>query len=188
MISAFIASELAAGRVLGPVEPFVVLSVQVNRFGLVPKGHQPGKWCLIVDLSFPRRNSVNDGIEPGICSLRYTSVDEACKRVVARGQGTVLAKFDVEGAFHTVPVHPDDKQLLGMSWEGQVYVDKVLPFRLRSASKVYNAVADALLWILGRSDGVDAWVIFYSSEPLTPISVSGHCRQPWLIARHWGCL
>ena len=89
VISAFIASELADGRALGPVEPFMASSVQVNRFGLVPKGHQPGKWRLIVDLSFPRGNSVNDGIEPGICSLRYTSVDEACKRVVARGRGII---------------------------------------------------------------------------------------------------
>ena len=71
VISAFLASELAAGRVLGLVEPSVASSVQVNRFGLVPKGHQHGKWCVIVDLSFPRGNSVNDGIEPGACSLCY---------------------------------------------------------------------------------------------------------------------
>ncbi len=70
---------------------------------------------------------------------------------MARGRGTVLAKFDVEGAFRTVPVHPDDRWLLGMRWEGQVHVDKVL----RSAPKLYNAVADALLWILGNSDGVE---------------------------------
>ena len=155
VISGFLASELAAGRVFGPVGPDVVPLVQVNRFGLVPKGHQPGMWRLIVDLSFPRGYSINDGIEPSVCSLHYTSVDEACKRIVARGQGAILAKFDVEGAFRTVPVDPDDRQLLGMRWEGQIYVDKVLPFGLRSAPKLYNAVADALLWILERYDGVN---------------------------------
>ena len=86
----------------------------MNRLGLVPKGHQPGKWRLIVDLSFPRGYSINDGIEPSVCSFHYTSVDEACKRIVARGQGAILAKFDVEGAFCTDPVHPDDRPLLGM--------------------------------------------------------------------------
>ena len=84
MISDFLSSKLRAGRVLGPIEPEVAASVQVNRFRLVPKGHQPGKWRLIVDLSFPRGCSVNDAIEPEVCSLHYTSVDEACKRVVAR--------------------------------------------------------------------------------------------------------
>ncbi len=91
VIRNFLASELAAGRVLGPLGPDVVEQVQVNRFGLVLKGHQSGKWRLIVDLSFPRGLSVNDGIEPEVCSLCYTSVDGACRRVVAKGRGTVLA-------------------------------------------------------------------------------------------------
>ena len=140
VISGFLSSKWRAGRVLGLIEPKVAASEQVNRFGLVPKGHQPGKWWLIVDLSFPRGCCVNDAIEPEVC---YTSVDEACKRVVAVGRGTVLVKFDVQGAFHTISVHPDDRRLLGMRWEGGIYVDKVLPFGLRSAPKFYNAVADA---------------------------------------------
>ncbi len=52
VIRDFLALELAAGRVLGPLGPDVVKQVQVNRFGLVPKGHQSGKLCMIVDLSF----------------------------------------------------------------------------------------------------------------------------------------
>ena len=43
--------------------------------------------------------------------------------MVARGRGAVLAKFDVLGAFRTVPVHPDDRGLLGMRWRDKVYVD-----------------------------------------------------------------
>ncbi len=109
VIRDFLASELVAGRVLGPLGPDAVEQVQVNRFGLVPKGHQLGKWRLIVNLSFPRGLSMKDGIEPEVCSLHYTSVDEACRRVVAKDRGTVIAKFDVEGAFRTVLVHPGDR-------------------------------------------------------------------------------
>ena len=87
VISDFLSSKLRAGRVLAPIEPEVAASAQVNRFCLVPKGHQPGrKWWLIVDFSFPRGCGVNDAIEPEVCSLHYTSVDEACKRVVARSR------------------------------------------------------------------------------------------------------
>ena len=39
-------------------------------------------------------------------------MDEACARVAAKGRGTMLAKFDVERAFRSVPVHPDDRLLL----------------------------------------------------------------------------
>ncbi len=64
--------EVAAGRILGPVEPDSSHSIHINCFGLVLKGHTPGKWKLIVDLSFPAGGSVNDGIDPGLCSLQYT--------------------------------------------------------------------------------------------------------------------
>ena len=142
VIDTFLATELAAERVLGPVDPGLAGSIQVNRFGLVPKGHEPDNWRLIVDLSFPGASSVNDGIGPELCGLRYTSVDAACQRVLELGQGAVLAKFDMSGAFRTVPVHPDDRHLLGMWWWGHTYVDKVLPYGLRSAPKLYNVVAD----------------------------------------------
>ncbi len=74
VISSFLEAELHAGRVFGPVDLEFANTVQVNRFSLVPKGHQPGKWRLIVDLSSPKGGSVNDGIEPSLCSLHYTSV------------------------------------------------------------------------------------------------------------------
>ena len=57
-----------------------------------------------------------------------------------------MAKVDVKSAFSVVPVHPNDCMLLGMMWDGHYYVDGVLPFGLRSAPKIFNALADALQW------------------------------------------
>ncbi len=135
IITEFLASELRSGRVLGLIDPSSAVAIQVNRFGLVPKGHQPDKWRLIIDLSFPSVGSVNDGIIPALCSLHYTPVDEARRRVLALGRGAMLAKFDVQGAFRTVPVHPEDRWLLGVRWQGNTCVDKILPFGLCSAPK-----------------------------------------------------
>ena len=36
--------------------------IVVSRFGVIPKPNQPGKWCIIVDLSHPSGYSVNDGM------------------------------------------------------------------------------------------------------------------------------
>lgn len=47
-----------------------------------------------------------------------------------------------------VPVHAEDHWLLRMFWKGQVYVDTCLPFGLRSAPKIFSAVADALSWAM----------------------------------------
>ena len=49
-----------------------------------------------------------------------------------------------------VPVHPEDRPLLGMIWDDTLYVDASLPFGLRSAPKIFNALADTLEWILKR--------------------------------------
>ena len=154
VVDEYLEKEVRLGRVVGPLDVGSCPRVQVNRFGLVHKNHQPGKWRLIVDLSYPRGSSVNDGVEPELCSMRYTSVDVAVRKVLALGQGSLLAQFDVEGAYRTVPVHPEDRWLLGMRWRDHLYVDKVLPFGLRSAPKIYSAVADGLQWIL-REAGVD---------------------------------
>ena len=56
--------------------------------------------------------------------------------------------MDLESAYRHVPVHPDDRHLLGMRWRGNVCLDAALPFGLRSAPKIFSAVADALLWVM----------------------------------------
>jgi len=43
-----------------------------------------------------------------------------------------------------IMVHPEDRPLLGVMWEGTLYVDSALLFGLRSAPKIFTSVADAL--------------------------------------------
>ena len=89
--------------------------------------------------------------------------------------GTVLAKFDVQGAFRTIPVHPDDRRLLGM-------VESMWP-----APKLYNAVADTLLWILEKSDVVDS--LHYLDDFLVfGAPDSQQCRECWPSVHSWECL
>ena len=66
MIDTFLATELATERALGPVDPGLAGSIQVNRFGLVPKGHELDKWRLIVDLSFSRGEQCQRRHWPGV--------------------------------------------------------------------------------------------------------------------------
>ena len=40
-----------------------------------------------------------------------------------------------------------NQTLLGITWQGKTYVDLTLPFGLRSAPKIFNALADALEWV-----------------------------------------
>ena len=62
----------------------------------------------------------------------------------------MMAKVDVKSAYHNIPVHPKDRWMMGMMWEGALYVDTCLPFGLRSAPKIFMAIADAVEWIVRR--------------------------------------
>ena len=106
-----------------------------------------------MDLSHQEDQSVNDGISESRCSLLYVSVEEAARTVLELERGTRMAKVDIRNAYRNIPVHPDDRWLLGMSWRRGIFIDAVLPFGLRSAHKIFNSVADALQWIV-RNVGV----------------------------------
>ena len=146
-VSRYIAEEVAAGR-LELVPPPSAAIVRRNPIGLIPKPHQPNKFRLIVDLSAPQGFSINDGISSALCSLEYASVDKAAELIARCGRGALMAKTDLLSAYRQVPIHKADSALLGLEWEGRTYIDKALPFGLRSAPKLFSAVADSLAWAL----------------------------------------
>ena len=139
VVTAYLKEECAQGRVIRVVSPFCV----------IPKG-QTGKWRLIVDLSSPHRSRVNDGIDRELCSLSYVSVEDVASIILRLGRGTLMAKVDIKSAHRLLPVHPKDRLLLGMEWQGLAYVDTTLPFGLRSAPKIFTAVADMLEWVFQK--------------------------------------
>ena len=128
----YITDERTTGRILGPVGKEQLPGLQVNRFGVIPKGWASNKLRLITDLSFPDGGSVNDGVSPKLCSFQYTSVDRVARAAHRLGPGALLAKADIEAAYRLVPVHPEDRPLLRMQWQGQYFIDARLPFGLRS--------------------------------------------------------
>lgn len=91
---------------------------------------------MIVDLSHPKGDSVNDWINPSLRSLTYTSVDKAADRILQLGRGALIAKSDIQSAYRIVPVHPEDRWLLGMEWRNNIYGTAIW--------------ADALEWMLHK--------------------------------------
>ena len=148
IIDAYLAAEVAGGRVAGPFALPPLPHFHSSPFGVIPKAHQPGKWRLILDLSSPAGHSVNDGIPKDPFSLHYVTVDTTIAALVSLGPGALMAKFDVKAAYRNVAIHPDDRPLLGMVWRGAFFVDLVLPFGLRSAPFIFDSVASAIEWIL----------------------------------------
>ena len=160
VVSDYIATELSLGRIaeVGSVEKAKDLGIHTSPFGVIPKKHKPGKWRLILDLSSPEGFSINDGISKETSSLNYTTTDDVVEAILKSGRGSLMAKLDIKQAYRNVPVHPQDRRLLGMAWGGRIYADKTLPFGLRSAPLLFSAVADALGWIMSKNGATAVFI------------------------------
>lgn len=94
-----------------------------------------------MDLSFPRGRSINDDISKELASITYASVDDAVGHILKLGRNSQLVKIDLKNAYRMVPVHLQDQHLLAITWEGRTYVDRVLPFGLRTPRKWLGSLA-----------------------------------------------
>ena len=151
VIEKYLREELQSGGLLGPFSPTEFPQVYINRFGVIPKS-QPGKWRITTHLSYPPGASVNDGISQELASLSYITVDQVSSQIMQLGRGSLMAKVDIQSAYRLIPVHPADRQVLGVLWKDKLYVDVMLPLGVRSAPKIFTAAADAIEWCVRQRD------------------------------------
>ena len=145
--------ELENNAVLGPFQsnPFA------NKAYLSPlniwdkKDSEEKK--IIVDMSFPKGNSINDGIKKDfyldeqIC-LKYPTVDKLVEIVKKKGKGCMLFKRDLCRFYRQIPVCPKDYNKLGVIFEDQWYFDRVLVMGCRSSCYLAQRITNALKYIL----------------------------------------
>ena len=141
-----LAKELEAGRIAGPftLPPFA--RFRISPLGVVPK-KSPGEYRMIHHLSYPKGNSVNDGIDESFTSVSYATIDDAITCIKRSGIGSFMAKTDVKNAFRIIPIHPGDYHLLGIQWRGLYYFDKCMPMGCSSSCKTFEALSTALEWM-----------------------------------------
>ena len=161
-----LSKELRLQRIAGPFDTPPVANLQCSGVGVIPK--KTGGWRMIMHLSAPQDNSINDGIHKEDFTLHYSSIDDAVQMVHRLGCGTLLAKTDIKSAFRTIPVRVEDRELLGIHWRSKFYVDCCLPFGLRSAPYIFNQYAEALEWILQHN-----FLIFNTIHYLDDFLIAG---------------
>lgn len=136
-----ILKEVKAGRVVGS---FKELPPPISF--LVGSCAQGGPHRILPHTSFilSKGESVNDGIPSHLCSVRYTSLDEAIRILCSCGAGTLMAKAGIE----PLPVHSDDFCLLGLWFEGGYYVDRALPMGCSILYSAFEQCSTFLEWAI----------------------------------------
>lgn len=138
-----IQTELENCRIAGPFNKRPISTLRTSPIGLVEK-KTPGEYRLIHHLSSPEGQSCNDFIDPNICSVKYTSFDEAVHMIQDMGQGCLLGKLDIKSAFRLLPVSPSDFDQLGFVFDDKFYYDKAMPFGCRISCASWEKVSTFL--------------------------------------------
>ena len=153
--------EVAAGRMLGPLEVLPFSDFQINPIGLVPK-KTPGEYRMISNLSSPKGGSVNDGIAEEFIHVSYSSLEDAIRSICRCGPSPFLAKLDIKHAFRLIPIRPSQYHLLCMRWRNKFFVDRCLPMGARSSAFIFEMFSSAIHFIAKRA-GIE-WLIHYLDD------------------------
>ncbi len=155
-VQKYIDKETKLGAILGPfVQNPLSGPLHLSPLNTVPKKGSSER-RVIVDLSYPQGIAVNDAISKDIYEgepvhLEYPSVDNLAARIRDLGPDCLLFKRDMRRAYRQIPVCPGDLDCLGISWQGQIYVDRVLPFGLRSAAMICQRVTTAVCHVVSQA-------------------------------------
>ena len=107
---------------------------------------------IILDLSYPVGNSINDGISQEYylgkkINICYPNVDDLVDIIKLKGQGCLMLKKDLKRAHRQIPLCPGDMHLVGFQWEDAIFADSVLPMGLRSSSQICQRVTSAVVFM-----------------------------------------
>ena len=162
----YIEKEIQLGATMGPfnIPPFI------NRIGVSPLSTRPKKDAnsgrIIMDLSFPERHSVNDGINKEMycgrkMDLTYLTIDMLAERISSLGTGCLLWKKDLLRYFRQILLCPHDFSLIGFRWRNKLYFDKMVPMGLRSAAYIAQRLTNSIVHIHRR---MEYWSINYLDD------------------------
>ncbi len=143
IVDAKIQHELSLERIAGPFNSLPIPNLVLSPIGLVPKKEE-GNYRLIHDLSYPKGNSVNEGIPREFCTVQYETLDTVTAHILACGKWALVAKADIQDAFRICPIHPQSQYLLGFHWKDKYYVDHCLPMGVSISCQLFERVSSAL--------------------------------------------
>lgn len=172
IIDIYLKKEIDKGRIAGPFNEIPFSVFQINPFGVVPK-KVPGSFRIIVNLSYPKGDSINDFIPREYAQVSYSSIQEAAKLLVSSGRGSFLAKTDIESAFRLIPLNPNQYHLLVYQWKNKYYHDKTLPMGASSSCQIFEAFSSALEYI-AQKFGIE-YIVHYLDDFLVINALEKAC-------------
>ena len=143
--------EILLGGALGPFEIPPFATPRFSPLNSVPKKDSSDR-RLILDLSFPRGKSINDGINKDIYLGKYSkleppTIDKLVEKIVELGKGSKIFKVDLSRSYKQFFINPLDFPLMGFAFDGKFYFNCTLSMGSRSSARCYQRVTSAVVHI-----------------------------------------
>ena len=138
------------GFLLGPFQDELLPYDVVYTSPLFTVSKPDFKRRVVCNLSHPKFNgvSVNDCIDPAAKAVQYISFVELCLFVYELGYDARLWIVDAQDAYYRVPIKEKYWKYMGIRWYGYVFLFTSLQMGLGSACAIYQAFADAVMYII----------------------------------------
>ncbi len=156
-IRKYLIKEKQNNAILGPFDgnPFGT-AAKFSPLNTRPK--PDGSRRVILDLSCPRGNAVNDSINKkwymgDEIELKFPTVDNLVAQILSLNGECYAWKRDLKSFYRSIPVCLGDIAKLGYSVDGNIYFDRVLPMGMVSSAFVAQSVSSSIGWIFKHKKG-----------------------------------
>ena len=152
-VRTYLQVKLGKNAILGPFVSPPVVPLHLSPIMTRPKKESEIR-RIVVDLSWPRGMSINDGIPVNEYlgspkDLRLPTVDYMANRVRDLGTGCLMYKLDLSRGYRQLRLDPLDWPLMSIQNDGQYYMDVCPPFGLRTAAMMMERTTLAASHIHG---------------------------------------
>ena len=150
-IEHYIEKEISKQALVGPFGYPPIAPLHVSPILTRPK--KDSEWRrIVVDLSWPRGGSINDGIASGKylgneIELTLPTIDNMADQVRTLGRGCFLYKLDLSRGYRQLRLDPLDWPLMCILHDDQFYLDLCPPFGLRTAAMMMECTTMAVCYI-----------------------------------------
>jgi len=149
-----------------------------------------GEFRLVLNLSYPRNQSVNDFIDRYLCTVLYSSMDDAVRMIQKLGKAALFAKADIKSAYSLLKIWPGDFDQLGFSFENQFYFDRCLPMRASISCSLFENFSTALHWLTEKGCENDSIIHYLDDFLFGGIAGTSQCLNSLNtfsdICKKWG--
>ena len=150
-IESILEEEVLSGAAIGPFDHNVIPDACFSPLNSVPKKDSE-KRRLILDMSYPPGNSINQGINKdeylGVEEkLSLPSIDKLAERIRELGPNCKVFKIDLSRAYRQIYLDPKDIMWVAYFYKGRFYYDCSLSMGSRSSAKCCQRVSSAVVFI-----------------------------------------